>query len=317
MAAKIVRLGSEEGDLAIFTSSSSFGGKNITISSKEFVHIRGNQVKKVGLRFDLRTLRGTVHSFIAETPKAAETWIMALREAGGKNMKAIIIQRQFRRHRVRKRYKGKLKSRTLGTKLLSSASTFSEALRKSIEGVLLKKDDIKHGRVARLFRKRYFVLFPETGFLTYFDNKAKRMLNLKGKKGKNRDIPISKFLSVTWTGSRGGTFFSLALTSGRHMSCWHRTKFLKKWVDASGPLACRKLCRIQNTIGNPLDDSSKIHGCNTSSSRDAKKAEEARKQKLLKGGKSIRRRNEKTEGRATFEASGTANVTTSSGCQKK
>ena len=147
-------------------------------------------------------------------------------------MKAIIIQRQFRRHRVRKRYKGKLKTRTLGTKLLSSASTFSESLKKSIEGVLLKKDDIKHGRVARLFRKRYFVLSPETGFLTYFDNKAKRMLNLKGKK-KNRDIPISKFLSVTWTGSRGGTLFSLALTSGRTYELMAQNKVsAKKWVDA-------------------------------------------------------------------------------------
>ena len=76
-------------------------------------------------------------------------------------MKAIIIQRQFRRHRVRKRYKGKLKTRTLGTNCCLHQHSVNR--KKSIEGVLLK-DDIKHGRVARLFRKRYFVLFPETGF---------------------------------------------------------------------------------------------------------------------------------------------------------
>ena len=172
-------------ELTIFPSTSAFGGKNLSKPFTHFVYIRENRVKKVGMRFELGTLNGHVYSFVAPTEKSAGKWINALRDAGGKNMRALVIQRQYRRHRVRKKYQGKLKHRKLGTKLLSSASTFSEALKKSIEGTLSKRDDIKHGRVARLYRKRYFVLSPETGILTYFDNKAKRMLNIKGRKGKN------------------------------------------------------------------------------------------------------------------------------------
>ena len=186
-----------------------------------------------------------------------------------------------------KKYKGKLKSRKLGAKLLFTASTFSETLQKAIEGTLSKKDDIKHGRVARLFRKRYFVLSPETGILTYYDNKAKRMLNLKGKKGKNRDIPINKFLSVTASAKRGGCHFQLLLTSGRIYELSASNKATaRKWVNAlraSLPAENYAAYKIQSVIRMMLirrkfQVAIKKHRQMLKEAADAKKAaEEARK----------------------------------------
>ena len=274
-------------ELTIFPTTSAFAGKNLSTPFNKFVYVRENAVKKVGMRFELGTINGTVLSFVAPTPESASKWISALRHAGGKNMRAIVIQRQYRRHRVRKKYKGKLKSRKLGAKLLYTASTFSETLQKAIEGTLSKKDDIKHGRVARLFRKRYFVLSPETGILTYYDNKAKRMLNLKGKKGKNRDIPINKFLSVTASAKRGGCHFQLLLTSGRIYELNASNKATaRKWVNAlraSLPAENYAAYKIQSVIRMMLirrkfQVAIKKHRQMLKEAADAKKAaEEARK----------------------------------------
>eukprot|EP00945_MAST-04E_sp_MAST-4E-sp1_P006389 g6389.t1 len=202
---------SKRGEFNIYPASSG-GGKNLSTALKSLLYVREHATKNVGLRFEVAVLSGKVYSFVAESEDQQKKWMNALRAAGGKTMPTNLIQRQVRRFLKQRKYRKIMKERGFATKLLSTTAhmSLSDMVKKDLEGPLSKRDDKKHGRVARLFRNRYFVLSHAKGCLLYYDNKAKRNLNYKPRK-----IEIKTFLSVRSSKLKGGKQLFLSVTSGR------------------------------------------------------------------------------------------------------